>query len=375
MQVLGEIITTRSAKMKNLTRDGVADLVPYPPGKPIEELEREQGIANTIKLASNENPLGPSPMAVEAILDKLHSLHRYPDGSGYYLKKKLSEKLGLPLGQIILGNGSNELIELIVRTFLISGEHVVQAFPTFLMYEKVVKGAGGVLTSVPLSGFDIDLEAMADAVTPRTKIIFINNPNNPTGSALTKNQLLDFLNRIPDHVIVALDEAYIEFVSDKQVAQGLDLLSAHPLLFVFRTFSKLYGLAGLRIGYGFASEKIIDFMNRVRQPFNANTLAQAAAIAALDDTGFVSRTLKITREGLDYLRRNLKKMGLEYVPTQTNFFLIKMPMGGKKIYDLMLRDGVIIRSMDSYGLPDYIRINVGLPEENERFIRTLKKFV
>jgi len=359
--------------MKKLTHEGVEGLVPYPPGKPIEELERELGIRGSIKLASNENPLGPSPLAVQAIMDKVHGLHRYPDGSGYYLKTKLSEKYGLPLDQIVLGNGSNELIELIVRTFLSAGEHVVQAFPTFLVYEKIVKGAGGRMTSVPLSNFSIDLNGISKAITPKTKIAFINNPNNPTGSVLSKEETLRFLNEIPDDIIVVLDEAYIEFVSDEAVARGPELLTEYPLLFVLRTFSKLYGLAGLRIGYGFASGKVIDYMNRVRQPFNANSLAQAAATAALDDSAFVSRTLKIVREGLRYLCRCLDDMGLEYLPTQTNFFLIKVPRGGRKIYDLMLMEGVIVRSMDSYGLPDYIRINVGLREENERFVKTLKK--
>jgi len=359
--------------MKNLVREGVSDLIPYPPGKPIEELERELGIKGSIKLASNENPLGPSPKAVRAIIDKVHNLHRYPDGSGYYLKTRLSRKLGLPIEQIILGNGSNELIELIVRTFLTAGEHVLQAFPTFLVYEKVVKGAGGLMTSVPLKDFRIDLSAISKAVTPVTKIIFITNPNNPTGFALSKEEMLRSLIGIPDDVIVVLDEAYIEFVSDNSVAQGLELLSSHPLLFVLRTFSNLYGLAGLRIGYGLGSEEVIDYMNRVRQPFNANSLAQAAAIAALDDTDFVSRTLKVINEGLLYLCRSLDDMGLEYLPTQTNFFLIKVPQGGTKVYNLMLKEGVIVRSMDSYGLPDYIRINAGLPEENERFVKTLKK--
>ncbi len=361
--------------MKKLAREGIEDLVPYPPGKPIEELERELGIKGSIKLASNENPLGPSPMAVQAIIKKVQGLHRYPDGSGYYLKTRLGEQFNLPIEKIILGNGSNELIELLIRTFLSPGEHVVQAFPTFLVYEKVVKGAGGQITSVPLSNFKIDLNAIANAIIPKTKIIFLTNPNNPTGAAFSRDEMLGFLKKIPKDVIVALDEAYIEFVSDSSVAQGLDLISEHPLLVVLRTFSKLYGLAGLRIGYGFASKQVIDYMNRVRQPFNANSLAQAAALAALDDTEFVSQTLKLNKEGLQYLYRNLDDMGLEYLPTQTNFFLIKVPQGGTAIFNLMLKQGVIIRAMDSYDLPEYIRINVGLPEENERFVKTLKEIL
>ncbi len=359
--------------MKKLTHKGIEDLIPYPPGKPIEELERELGITGSIKLASNENPLGPSPIAVNAIMDKASTLNRYPDGSGYYLKTMLSKKFGVPFEQIVLGNGSNEIIELIIRTFLSPAEHVVQAFPTFLVYEKIVKGAGCRIISVPLSDFRIDLNRMAEAITPETKIVFICNPNNPTGSVLRMDEMRDFLDRIPKDIIVALDEAYIEFVSDEKAANGLDLLSDYPLLFVLRTFSKLYGLAGLRIGYGFASEKLVDYMNRVRQPFNAGTLAQAAATAALADVEFVFRTLKLVREGLRYLYNELDDMGLEYIPTQTNFFLIKVPDSGKKVFERMLKQGVIIRAMDAYGLPDYIRINAGLPEENERFIKTLKK--
>ncbi len=359
--------------MRKLVRRGIEELIPYPPGKPLEELERELGIRGSIKLASNENPLGPSPMAVEAIVEKLQSLNRYPDGSGYYLKEKLSRKFGVPADRVLLGNGSNELIELLVRTFLSNGETAIQPFPTFLVYEKIVTGAGGRITTIPLENFRINLENVVQAVTPLTKIIFINNPNNPTGSGLPKQELLRFLDQIPKDVIVALDEAYIEFAEDPAIISGVEFLDAHPLLLVLRTFSKLYGLAGLRIGYGFASAEMVNYMNRVRQPFNANSLAQAAAIAALDDTAFVDRTLRLVREGLKYLQESLDRMGFRYVPTQTNFFLIEIPEGGKQIYERLLREGVIVRAMDSYGIENYIRINAGLMEENERFIKALKK--
>ncbi len=357
--------------MRRLVREGVENLVPYPPGKPIEELERELGISGSIKLASNENPLGPSPMALDAIRAGLASLHRYPDGSGFYLKEKIGRRHGLPAERIILGNGSNEIIELLVRTFISEGEHAVQAFPTFLIYEKVVRGAGGRMTSVPLKDFRIDLAGLLAAVQARTKMLFVNNPNNPTGTALKQGETASFLERVPPDVIVVLDEAYVEFMQDAEGARGVDLFGLHPKLCVLRTFSKLYGLAGLRIGYGLAEPELVDYMNRVRQPFNANALAQAAAIAALDDEGFVARTLQLVREGLQYLYSELAGMGLEYLPSQTNFFLIRVPGGGKRVYEEMLRRGVIVRPMDSYGLPEYIRINVGLPEENERFVRTL----
>jgi len=361
--------------MRKLVRKGVEDLVPYPPGKPIEELERELGISDSIKLASNENPLGPSPLAVQAVMNKVSTLNRYPDGSGYYLKSKLSEKFNIPFDEIILGNGSNELIELIIRTFMSSGDHAIQPFPTFLVYEKIVKGAGGNMTSVPLSNLSIDLKGLINAIAPKTKVIFICNPNNPTGGAISKDEMIQFLREVPGDIILVLDEAYVEFVTDEKMANGIDLLDEHPFLLVLRTFSKLYGLAGLRIGYGFASKMVVDYMNRVRQPFNANTLAQAAATAALDDSAFVHKTLQVVREGLHYLCLNLDEIGLQYVPTQTNFFLIKVPGSGKKVYELMLKQGVIVRSMDSYDLPDYIRISVGLPEENERFIETLRRAI
>jgi histidinol-phosphate aminotransferase len=324
-------------------------------------------------LASNENPLGPSPLALKAIQDELAGLNRYPDGSGYYLKTKLSEHLGLPKEQIIIGNGSNEIIELVIRTFVQPGDHVIQAFPTFLVYEKVVTASGAEIHSVPLNRFKLDLDSILAAVQDKTKLIFINNPNNPTGSVLLKSEIMAFLEVLPKEVLVVLDEAYIEFVSDPEVAKGLDLLNTFPRMLVLRTFSKLYGLAGLRVGYGLADAALIDFMNRVRQPFNVNTLAQAGARAALDDVDFVNQTLELIRSGLSFLYRELDKLGLEYLPTQTNFFLIKVRPGGRQVYEQMLRQGVIVRSMDSYGLDEYIRINIGLPEENERFVRTLKK--
>jgi len=359
--------------MKRLTTKEIKSLVPYPPGKPIEELERELGIKVSIKLASNENPLGPSPFAVRAVMDNLSRVNRYPDGSGYYLKSKLSGMNNISPDRIVLGNGSNNLIELAIRTFLMRGEEVIQAFPTFLFYEKITTSAGCKLISVPLKDFRINLDGILSAVTKKTKLVFINNPNNPTGTALSGIEIEGFLRSLPSDVVVVLDEAYIEFVTDKDIASGLSLLNEFPRLIVLRTFSKIYGLAGLRIGYGFSSREIIDYMDRVRQPFNVNLLAQVAAVAALDDTTFVSETLRVLREGLDYLFANLNEMGMEYCPTQANFFLIKSPLGGRRTYELMLREGVIIRSMESFGLQDYIRINVGLPEENKRFIETLKK--
>lgn len=361
--------------MKKLMRKCIKNLTPYPPGKPIEELERESGIADSIKLASNENPLGPSPKAIRAINGNLNNIHRYPDGSCYYLRQKLAKKFGLPMGKIIVGNGSNEIIRLVVHIFLSPDEEVILPLPTFLLYEKVVESFAGSVVTVPLSDFSIDLPAILKAVSSKTKIIFISNPNNPTGKALKKGEISRFLHSLPSDVIVVLDEAYIEFATDPNIASALELLESYPPLVVLRTFSKAYGLAGLRIGYGFASELIIESMNRIRQPFNANYLAQVGALAALDDDEFVEETLTVIRDGLESLYSQLDRIGLEYLTTQTNFFLIKTPLGAEETYRRMLREGVIVRPMESFGLNDYIRISVGLPEENERFITTLEKIL
>jgi histidinol-phosphate aminotransferase len=359
--------------MKRITRKCIKKLTPYPPGKPIEELERELGIVGSIKLASNENPLGPSPKAVNAIKKHLANVYRYPDGSCYYLRQRLSEKFGLPMNNIILGNGSDEIIKLIIHTFLSPGEETIIPSPTFLMYEKIVQSFDGTIVTVPLSDFSIDLSAICGAVSSKSKIIIINNPNNPTGTGLPTEELSRFLSSLPSDLIVILDEAYIEFKTNPHISSLLESLESYPLLVILRTFSKAYGLAGLRIGYGFASETMIESMNLVRQPFNVSSLAQAGALAALDDDEFVEKTCTLVKNGLAYLYAQLDRIGLEYIPTQTNFFLIKTPLGARETYGRMLREGVIVRSMESFGLKDYIRINVGLPEENKRFITTLEK--
>jgi histidinol-phosphate aminotransferase len=361
--------------MKRLMRDCVEKLKPYPPGKPIEELERELGITGSIKLASNENPLGPSPKAVKAVTENLKNMHRYPDADAYYLREKLAGKFGLPINRIIVGNGADELIELVAKTFLSPGEEVIIPEHAFLLYETFALSFDGRAVIVPLSDFSVDLGAMIEAVTPRTKIVFINNPQNPTGKAITRDEISRFLDEFPSDVIVVLDEAYIEFSTDPDVGSGLEFLDSYPLLVVLRTFSKIYGLAGLRLGYGFASEAITESLNRVRQPFNVNSLAQVAGLAALDDDEFAEKSLALTKQGLAYLYGELDRLGLAYIPTQANFLIIKTPLGARETYERMLKQGVIIRAMDSYGLEDYIRVNVGLAEENSRFIHTLESII
>ncbi len=358
--------------MKPRAPEHIAAITPYPPGKPIEELERELGISGSIKLASNENPLGPSPKALKAIGSAMLKLNRYPDGSGFYLRRKLSQKYGYPFDGLLLGNGSNEIIELVIRAFLTPGDEVIMPLPSFLLYNLVARWMGGTPVPVALKGMDIDLEGMAQAVTPRTKVIFLTNPNNPTGAVISKADFEKFLGVVPAETIIVMDEAYIEFNRDPATPVGADYIGKDgPAVIVLKTFSKAYGLAGLRIGYGIMDPSIAAYLNRVRQPFNTSSIAQAAALAALDDDEFLSQTQQITWSGLDYLYGEMAKMGLPYFSSQANFFLIEMPCEAGLIFEQMMRRGVIIRSMKSYGMDRFIRVNAGLPEENERFVRTL----
>ncbi len=351
----------------------ISTLVPYPPGKPIEELEREYGVKNPIKLASNENPLGPSPKAVEAARNILASLHRYPDGSGYYLKRRISEKLGIRAEQIVLGNGSNDLIDFLIRVYVRPGIQVISSEPSFLVYRKMVQIAGGENIIVPLKDFRHDLSAMADAVTPATRIIFLDNPNNPAATVMRQQDFDAMLARLPDHVLVVLDGAYEEFVRDPECPMGYRYPDRDKRVVGLRTFSKAYGLAGLRVGYGIMDPDIASMLDRVRQPFNVNIVALAAAEAALDDREHLDKTLKITWDGLDLLAGELRKMGCGVMPGHTNFMLVETGCDAKKIYEGMLRKGVIIRAMGAYGFPTHIRITVGLPEENSRFLKAFSE--
>ena len=348
-------------------------LTPYQAGKPLEELARELGLKDAIKLASNENPLGPSPKALAAIQENLAQLHRYPDSHAYYLKEDLSRHLGITAAQLILGNGSDEILDLLVRALVPPGAEVVSTTHTFLMYGLLTQAVGGVFRPVPLKEMRVDLKAVAEAVTGKTRLILLNNPNNPTGTVFYQPEWEDFLAALPPTVTVVLDEAYLDFVDDPRVPQGLDYLAEDRPLVGLRTFSKAYGLAGLRIGYGYGPSELVDCLNRLRMPFNVNRLAQVAARAALTDTEFLARTLKLVHEGRVFICGELKRLGLEFVPTQANFILMRTPGPGREVYQAMLQEGVIIRAMDSYGLPDYIRVNVGLPEENRRFLKTLAK--
>lgn len=350
----------------------IRTLAPYPPGKPVEELEREYGIRDSVKLASNENPLGPSPKALEAILRALPELHRYPDGSGYYLKRALARKLGVSPEAIVLGNGSNEIIELVVRTFLRPGEEAVMADQAFAIYRLVVQAQGGRNRIVPLRHCTHDLEAMFDAMGPQTRLVFLANPNNPTGTIFRRRDWEEFIAHVPPHVIVVMDEAYHEFVEDPDYPDSLTSHRPGRALVTLRTFSKIYGLAGLRIGYGIAPPELVDLMDRVRAPFNVSSLAQVAAVAALEDDEHVERTRQCNREGMAYLRRELERLGLDLVPSWANFLLVRVG-NGARVYEAMLREGVIVRPMGVYGFPEHVRISIGTRRENERCVAALER--
>ncbi len=355
--------------------DYVLGIQPYIPGKPIEELERELGISNSIKLASNENPSGPSPKALEAIKGAFSDINRYPDGAGYYLRKALAEKLSagesanesVMEDEIILGNGSNELIDMAARTYMQNGDEAVMAAPSFVVYSMAVQGVGGKSIQVPLKNYTHDMEAMADAITPRTKLVFIANPNNPTGTINRKDEFEKMMEKIPNNILVVLDEAYYEYVSDPDYADSMKYLRSEKNILILRTFSKIYGLAGLRIGYGIAKKEILNDMNRLREPFNTNTLAQRAALAALNDTEHVLHSRNINESGKKYLYNELDSIRIKYVPTEANFLYIPVEKA-TAVYESLLQLGVIIRPMG----PHAIRITIGLPEENKRFIEAFK---
>lgn len=350
--------------------ENIKAIQPYVPGKPIEELERELGISNSIKLASNENPLGPSPGAMKEIKDSFPDLNRYPDGAGYYLKNALSEMLSISPDELILGNGSNELLDIAARTYLQAGDEAVMASPSFVVYGMAVQSVGGRSIQVPLKDYRHDLETMADAITPKTKMMFIANPNNPTGTINTKDEFDSLMEKVTDDMLIVVDEAYYEYVSASDYADSMKHFRADKNVLILRTFSKIYGLAGLRIGYGIAKKDILTDMNRLREPFNTNSLAQKAALAALRDTEHVANSRKTNDTGREYLYKELSTLGIAYVPTEANF--IYMPIEDSvAINNGLMKKGIIIRPMG----PKAIRVTIGLPEENRRFIQALKEVI
>ena len=356
----------------NYANPQLKDLVSYKPGKPIEELARERGLKpeDIIKMASNENPLGPSPKAVAAMTKAITEVHIYPDGFGFKLRDALAQKFGVGIGQIVLGNGSNEIIEFIGHAFLKPGDNIVTAEHAFVVYKLMATLFGAETIEIPDPGFVHDLDAMLAVITPRTKEVFIANPNNPTGTMVTMEALERFMDKVPDHVVTVIDEAYYEFVNEPQdtmkfVREGRNVI-------LLRTFSKIQGLAGLRIGYGIGPEELVSVLHKTRQPFNANAIAQAGAVAGLLDDEHQAKTKRITDEGRVYLAQQFTEMGLEFVPSHANFILVKVG-DGNAVFQKMLDKGVIVRAMAEYKLPEWVRISIGTMEQNERCIATLKE--
>ncbi|MEE9253383.1 MAG: histidinol-phosphate transaminase [Pseudomonadales bacterium] len=356
----------------SLALPGILELSPYQPGKPVEELERELGIENSIKLASNENPRGPGGLVREAIARASEHLSRYPDGSGYALKQRLAPHLGVRPENITLGNGSNDVLELVARVFLGPGTSAVVSQFAFVVYRLAVTAVGAELLEVPAKDWGHDLDAMRAALREDTRVVFIANPNNPTGTWVTREALLGFLDALPSHVVLVLDEAYFEYVEREDYPDGIALLERHPNLVVTRTFSKIHGLASLRVGYSISSAQIADLMNRVRQPFNVSSLGQAAAVAALDDTDYVKTSRELNRRGLREIEAGLARLGLEYIDSLGNFVTFRCPGEGAGLYELLLREGVIVRAIANYSMPHHLRVTVGTPQENERFLLALE---
>lgn len=359
-------------QIEDLASPYLQGLTPYIPGKPIREVERELGIAGAIKLASNENPLGPSPLALRALRDALTESHRYPDGGGYYLKQALARRLELTPDHLILGNGCNELLELMARCFLLPGDEVVIADPAFIIYGMLAHLQGCTTVRVPLKAWTHDLEAMAKAVTPKTKMVFIGNPNNPTGTAVEPTELTAFMDAIPDDVIAVIDEAYIEYVPTEMVPDSLRFVREGRPVIVLRTFSKIYGLAGVRVGYGMAPPPMVELLERVRAPFNVNALAQCAALAALGDEAHLSNSRSVNEQGKAYLLEELHRLGLECPPSVANFLLVDLQQDGQAVADALLRIGVIVRPLGGATLKTHIRVTIGTPPENKRFIERSK---
>jgi len=351
----------------------VKDLIPYIPGKPIEEVERELGITGAVKLASNENPLGPSPLALGAIEESLTSISRYPDGDAFYLKRKISDRLGVHSEKLIFGNGSNDVIDIVARTFMKSGDEAIMGEYAFIVFPIVTKAVGASVVMSPMPNLTHDLKDIYSRITPRTRVVFIANPNNPTGTMVKIDELEWFLDRVPANIVVLIDEAYFEYVDDPEYPNSLNYLDLGKSIITVRTFSKIYGLAGLRLGFGISSQDIISNMHRVRQPFNVNNLAQLAALAALDDHDHLSRSKLVNKDGLLYLARELRKLKVQYIPSFTNFVLIDLKRNPIPVYDSLLKEGVIVRPVGNYGLKTHLRVTVGLPEENEKFIWAIKK--
>jgi histidinol-phosphate aminotransferase len=358
-----------------LAQPGVQQLSPYVPGKPVDELARELNLdpASIVKLASNENPLGPSPKALAAIRGELAELTRYPDGNGFELKSRLAARCGVQINQVTLGNGSNDILDLVARAYLAPGLNAVFSQYAFAVYPISTQAVGAQGKVVPAKDYGHDLEAMLAAIDEHTRVVFIANPNNPTGTWFGPDALERFLARVPGNVLVVLDEAYIEFAEGDELPDGLKYLARYDNLLVSRTFSKAYGLAALRVGYALSSTQIADVLNRVRQPFNVNSLALAAACAALDDADYLTQSRQLNNAGMAQLEAGLRELGLSWIPSKGNFIAVDFGRDTAAINQALLRAGVIVRPVVGYGMPNFLRVSIGLPAENARFLDALAK--
>jgi len=356
----------------NLVRKNIQDLTVYAAGKPIAETKREYGLKKVIKLASNENPLGPSPKAIEAVKKAISGINRYPDSSSFYLKKKLASVYKLGPENFVLGNGSDELIDVAIRTFVNDDENIVTSRQTFLEYEILAKVNSRKVITAALKDYKFDLMAIKAKLTPKTKLVFIANPNNPTGTYINRKELDTFLEGLPDNVIVVLDEAYDTFIDVDDYPRGVEFIKKENLI-VLKTFSKAYGLAGLRIGCAIADKRLTAFMEKARQPFNVNILAQVAALAALDDKVFLRKTRNLILGQKKILYAVFREMNLTFIPSAANFILLDAGMNGFELFKKLLKQGIIVRDLRQYGLDNFIRVTIGFAKENFRFIHALKE--
>ncbi|MDC0576793.1 histidinol-phosphate transaminase [Gammaproteobacteria bacterium] len=358
--------------LKKIVNKGINDLSPYEPGKPIEDLERELGIKNAVKLASNENPVGPSPRVLQSIENILKNTHRYPDGNATKLKEVIGRKFSVKSNQVTIGNGSNDIIEFIARSFLGTDDSAIYSEHAFAVYPLVVKAVGAEGIEVPAKNFSHDLDAMLDSIKSNTKIIFIANPNNPTGSFIGRAEILKFLDKVPEDIIVLLDQAYFDYSSFEDSDVDFDILNNYPNLVMSRSFSKAYGLAGFRIGYSVSSEDIANYLNRVRQPFNANSLALFAAEQAIEDEEFMNKCLQLNLEQKKFLYKGLESLGFHCLPSKGNFISFDCKEDSTGLFNRLLSQGVIVRTLGVYKMPNFLRVSVGLPEENLIFLKKLQ---
>ena len=359
--------------MKFKVSDRIAAIKPYEAGKPLKAIEREYNIKKAVKLASNENPVGFSSKVTDAVWAHINEMNRYPEPGAHDLNRAIAGKFNVNPGNIVIGNGSDDIIALLAHAYLNPGDEALMPLPSFLMYEISVRTAKGTPVMVPLNDFTTNLDGLLEKITPATRLIFITNPFNPTGAVITHDAFHRFVSNVPDDVIIVVDEAYIEFVRDDSVYNSMTDPLADRRVVTLRTFSKAYGLAGFRVGYGIMDPEIAEILNRIRQPFNVNGLAQVAALAAIQDQDFLNRSIRTTHQAVDYLTGELEKMGIFVLPTQANFLMFDVRTDAKQVFEKMLEQGVIVRSMQSYGFHSFLRVNAGTMDENQRFLSALKR--